>query len=181
MRFRPIACCVAVLAFVAAGRAEAAMGIIDEAKLGILAHDVPIGGDHKEQGADANGELLFVSPAFLAPIWAPRPHVGFTVNSAGKNSYAYAGLTWTVNVADTIFVGLGVGGAIHDGPNTSSVFSRNHKGLGTRLLFHESVEIGYRMTRTWDIAAFLDHVSNASLGSRNPGLTNLGVRLGYTF
>jgi lipid A 3-O-deacylase len=181
MRPRHIACCVAVLTFAAAGRAEAQMGILDEVKLGVLDHDVPIGADHKEGGADINGEVLFVSPGFLAPVWAPRPDIGVTVNSAGGNSYAYAGLTWTANFTDAIFADLGLGGAIHDGPDTTSTFTRDHKGLGTRFLFHESVELGYRMTPRWNVALFLDHVSNADLGSQNPGITNLGLRLGYAF
>jgi lipid A 3-O-deacylase len=182
MRPRTIARCVAaVLACAAAGRAEAAMGILDEAKLGVLDHDVPIGGDSREPGPDVNGEVLFVSPSFLAPIWAPRPHVGITINSAGKNSYAYAGLTWTATFFDAFFADLGLGGAIHDGPDSSSVFTRDHKGLGTRVLFHESVELGYRFSHNWSVAAFLDHVSNANLGGHNPGITNLGARVGYAF
>ena len=181
MRAHNIAFSVAVLAVVAAGPAQAAMGILDEAKLGILDHDVAIGADHKEPGAGINGEALFVSPAFLAPIWAPRPHLGINASSAGKNSYAYAGLTWTANFIDAIFADLGLGGAIHDGPDVSSVETRDHKGLGTRVLFHESVEIGYRFTRTWNIAAYIDHVSNADLGKHNPGITNVGMRIGYVF
>jgi len=34
-------------------------------KLGVLDHDVPIGGDHKKRCVDANGEILFMSPSFL--------------------------------------------------------------------------------------------------------------------
>lgn len=169
-----------VMALCASGRAEAAMGILDEAKLGLLDHDVPIGGEHHEPGVDGNAELLFVSPAFLAPILAPRPDVGFVVNSAGKNSYAYGGLTWRANVGD-FFADLGLGGAIHDGPDDVSPDTRDHKGLGSRFLFHESAELGYRFTATWSFAIFLDHVSNADIGRHNPGLTNLGGRIGYRF
>jgi lipid A 3-O-deacylase len=181
MRPPIVARCVVVLAFAAAGRAEAAMGILDEAKLGILDHDIAIGGDHTEPGADANAELLFVSPSLLAPLWAPRPHVGITINSVGKNSYAYAGLTWTARLTEAIFADLGLGGAVHDGPDSSSVFTRDHKGLGTRVLFHESAELGYRFSNSWSAAVFLDHISNADLGDHNPGLTNLGLRVGYAF
>jgi lipid A 3-O-deacylase len=181
MRPRKIASSIAVLAIMASGPAKAAMGILDEAKLGILDHDVTIGAHHEEPGVDANAELLFVSPALLASIWAPRPHIGVTVNSAGRNSYAYAGLTWTANFTDAIFGDFGAGGAIHDGPNRTAMATRDHKGLGTRFLFHESVELGYRLSHTWNVAAFLDHVSNADLGRRNPGITNIGLRLGYAF
>lgn len=34
--------------------AHAGSGVVDEMKLGVLDHDVPIGGDHKECCVDAN-------------------------------------------------------------------------------------------------------------------------------
>jgi lipid A 3-O-deacylase len=77
------------------GSSRAAAGIIDEVKLGILDHGVAIGGDHKECCVDVNGEVLFISPNFLRPIWAPRPHIGFTANTGGGNGYGYFGLSWT--------------------------------------------------------------------------------------
>lgn len=178
--------CALAPALLLPSAAYAAAGPIDELKLGVLAHDVPIGGDHREPGADANVEVLFVSPSFLAPIFAPRPHLGVTVNSAGKNSYGYFGLTWTAMLTHAagvpesgLFAGLGLGGAVHTGPNNST--AADHKGLGTRLLFHESVEFGYRFTDGVGLSAFLDHISNADIGTHNPGLTNLGLRIGIKF
>ena len=161
------------------GTSIAAMGPIDEVDLGVLAHDVPIGDDHRENGVDINAEALFVSPALLAPISAPRPHLGVSVNTIGKNSWVYGGLTWTVPIGDMFFGNLGLGGAIHDGPDSS--VARDHVGLGTRVLFHESVELGYRFTPVWNCGVYLEHVSNADLGSHNPGITDLGLRVGYTF
>jgi len=181
MRSRDIAVAAAILAYAGAGAAKAQMGILDEVKLGVLDHDAPIGADHRERGADINAEALFVSPGFLAPVWAPRPDVGVNINSLGKTSYAYAGLTWAANFSPVCFADLSVGGAIHDGPDTVSINTRDHKGLGTRVLFHESVEVGYRFTPQWSFAVFLDHVSNAGLGSQNPGITNVGGRVGYKF
>jgi hypothetical protein len=34
---------------------------------------------------------------------------------------------------------------------------------------------------SYSLALFLDHVSNANIGSSNPGITNLGLRLGIAF
>ncbi len=108
------------------------------------------------------------------------------INSDGKNSYAYAGPTWTgtflrdlASQGDRVFAALGLGGAIHDGPDIS--FTEDHKGLGTRLLFHKSAQLGYRIDARWSASIFLDHVSNADIGERNPGLTDLGLRAGYKF
>jgi hypothetical protein len=177
MRLRIFACgCLATLT---AGSAQAAIGVLDEADLGALSHDVQIGGEHHEPGVDGNAELRFVSPGFLAPIFAPRPNLGVEINSAGKNSYTYAGLVWRAPLFAGLFADLGLGGAIHDGPNRSSTI--DHKGLGTRVLFHESMALGYQFTSTWSAAAYIDHVSNADIGRSNPGLTNIGARLGYLF
>ena len=155
------------------------MGPLDEVDLGVLAHSVPLGDDHREKGVDINGEALFTSPSFLAPIWAPRPSLGVTVNTIGKNSWVYWGLTWTVPIWSQFFGNLGLGGAIHDGPDSSS--ERDHVGLGTRVLFHESLEFGYHITPVWNTNIYLEHVSNANLGGHNPGITDAGLRLGYSF
>jgi hypothetical protein len=174
-----VAAFATVLAAIPLSRAAADAGIVDDVALGLLAHDVPIGDGHREPGADGNAELRFVSPAFLAPLWAPRPHLGVDLNSAGKNSLAYGGLTWTANFSPLLFGNLGLGGAIHDGPDVSA--TRDHKGLGTRVLFHEYVELGAHIAAPWSASLFLDHASNADLGRHNAGLTNLGLRLSYAF
>jgi lipid A 3-O-deacylase len=176
MKTKKIALLAFAVALAAPAQGYAADGNLDEAKLGLIAHDVPIGAHREEDGVDINGELLFVSPEILSVIWAPRPHIGVSINSDGGNSYGYFGLTWTANFLDSFFADLGLGGAIHTGPNIST--DPNHKGLGTRMLFHESVEIGYRITARHSVAL---HISNARLGVRNPGLTNLGVRVGFAF
>lgn len=186
MHIRGMVVFLALATISSGGPARADDGVVDEAKIGLSAHDIAIGTHHEESGIDGNGEVLFVSPDMLQSILAPRPHVGLMVNSDGKNSFAYAGLTWTATLVhglaapdDGLFAGLGLGGAIHDGPDVSS--SLDHKGLGTRALFHESLEAGYRATGHWSVSLFLDHVSNADLGRHNPGLTDLGLRSGYRF
>jgi lipid A 3-O-deacylase len=184
MRNTTRALLLAVLAAACPGAARAQW--LDEAKLGLLAHDVAIGGDHRENGVDANLEALFASPALFRPIFAPRPHLGVVVNPRGGSSYAYTGLTWTgtlarsfIGTGDAVFASLGLGGAIHSGPNVSE--ERDRKSLGTRLLFHEYLEVGYRFTTPLSLALFLDHVSNANIGRHNAGVTNLGLRAGWAF
>jgi lipid A 3-O-deacylase len=179
MRLRIVA--VAIMAALAAGPANAAMGVLDSVELGVLDHDIAIGTSHREPGADVNTEIRFVSPGWLAPLFAPRPHLGFEANTSGGNSYGYGGLTWEVPFGSAFFADLGLGGAVHTGPDTVSRTTTDRKGLGTRALFHESVDLGYHLTRHWSFAAYIDHVSNADLGSHNPGITNLGARVGYSF
>src|SRR5690606_8870475 len=84
---------------VAAGVGSAATGgdpvrgYLSEVRGGGLAHDVGVFGRSEEDGVDVNVELLFVSPDFLKPIWAPRPHIGASVSTSGETSQAYFGLT----------------------------------------------------------------------------------------
>ncbi len=167
-----------VFGLLVCGSAAAQDRWIDEGKLGVLDHDIAIGDPHNEPGVDVNGELLFASPGFLKAIGAPRPHLGGSVNSAGATSYGYFGLTWTGDFSD-FFVAGALGGAIHDGEINRD--QPHRKELGSRILFHEYVELGYRVTAVVSISLFLDHMSNADLARHNGGLTNLGLRAGYKF
>jgi len=72
-----------------------------------------------------------------------------------------------------------LGGGIHDGHLYSAPPAR--KVLGSRLLFRESGEAGYQLTRSISLSVMLDHLSNAGLASHNQGLTNVGARVGVTF
>src|SRR5580658_1598263 len=171
VNWRQAAAMLPLAAILALSRPARAEGWIDEGKLGVMYHDIPIGGDHREPGPDINGELLFASPDFLQAIGAPRPHLGGSLNTAGATSYGYFGLTWTLAPWDgPLFFGLGLGGAVHDGDLDKDIPDR--KELGSRILFHESVEGGWRISRRFSLSAFLDHMSNADLATHNAGMTN---------
>lgn len=157
-----------------------------EARIGLLAHDAPIGGKHVEDGVDVHGEILFPSPAFLEPILAPRPNIGVDVNTSGDTSQIYAGLTWQFGlfdqvIADTdrVWIELGFGGAVHDGQLNNA--DRTLKALGSRVLFHESVAVGYDYLPGYNVSVLLDHSSNANLATNNAGITNIGMQLGFAF
>jgi len=163
-------------------------GWIDEGKLGVLAHDNRVFGLGRpgETGADINVEILFTSPAFLRVLGAPRPHLGVSVNTAGQTDYGYVGLTWRgrpwrplLALPDALFVAGSLGGGAHDGYLNTAPPGR--KRLGSRLLFRESVEVGYQLTRRISMSALYDHLSNAGLAHYNQSLNNLGVRVGVTF
>jgi lipid A 3-O-deacylase len=161
-------------------------GVVDEIKAGVLAHDVGFLGDPVEGGADVVGEVLFKSPAFLSAIGAPRPTLGVSANTEGKTDYAYADLTWTATIwhpaaesEDGLYLGGFLGGAVHDGRLEAS--SAGNKDLGTRALFHLGIEIGYQITPACSVEAYLSHLSNADISSRNPGLNNVGLRTGFSF
>jgi lipid A 3-O-deacylase len=169
--------------------AAAQTKLVDEVKIGALAHDVGFLTHHVEGGADVNLEMLFTSPEFFRVIGSPRPHIGADINTDGNTSDGYFGLTWSVTLvhgvfgpSDGIFVNGSLGGAIHDGsPLTGAVQPPGHKLLGSRILFRESAELGYQINPSVSISAILDHISNANLAPRNAGITSAGARLGFKF
>src|SRR5207237_8630444 len=166
--------------------AAAPLNIVDEGKAGILGHDVGFLGHHLEKGPDVNLEMLFTPPDLLALSASPRPHIGADINTAGKTSDGYFGLTWGImliqslfGASDGVFINGSLGGAVHDGYIDSG--PANRKLLGLRVLFRESAELGYQLNPAISVSALLDHISNANLGRHNMGLTSAGARLGFKF
>jgi len=168
------------------GNSASARGVVDEVKIGVLAHDIGFLGDSVEGGADIVGEILFESPDFLHVIGAPRPTIGGSVNTNGKTNYLYVDMTWKASVwaptmrqGDSIYLGAFAGCAVHDGHLNER--DDGNKDLGTRALFHLGVEVGYQITPAYSIELYFSHLSNAFTSSQNPGLNNLGVRAGFKF
>jgi lipid A 3-O-deacylase len=177
--------------------AEAGGGIVDEIKLGFLSADTGVGDTKVEHGLDVNGEVLFTAPQWLIspddPEWvkillAPRPDIGFTANAEGGTSFGYIGLNWTADFAqnllndhDGLYFSFGLGGAISNSDLSRNSEASNNKDMGSRGLFHLYTEFGYRVTQHVNVSVFYEHYSNAGLGTSNPGMNNLGMRLGYKF
>jgi lipid A 3-O-deacylase len=177
-----IAACLALLP----ATASAQIKLIDEIKLGGLAHDVTFGGRHLESGADINLEMLFTPPDILRVLGSPRPHIGADINTSGNTSDGYFGLTWGImliqslfGAGDGVFANGSLGGAIHDGFIDTAPAGR--KRLGSRVLFRESAELGYQITPNASVSAMVDHISNANLGNHNAGITSAGARFGFKF
>ena len=168
------------------GRAAAQTKLVDEVKIGVLAHDVGFLGTHVENGADVNLEMLFTPPDVFRYIGSPRPHIGGDINTNGNTSYGYFGLTWGImliqnlfGAGDGVFVNGSLGGAVQDGYLLTAPPDR--KRLGSRVLFRESLELGYQVNPAISVSAILDHISNANLASRNAGITSAGARIGVKF
>jgi lipid A 3-O-deacylase len=153
---------------------------VSEVRFGASAQD-PSG---PESGsANLTGEILSVRPLTVAdPILSlliPRVHLGGSLNLDGRTSFGYAGLTWTLDVTPSVFMEASLGGAVHDGENNP--VERHRNALGCTVLFRESGSLGIRVTKDWSVIATVEHLSNAGLCSNNRGLTNVGVRVGYSF
>lgn len=159
-----------------------AQSLIEEVKLGVLYHDVPdlwSGFRLEREGADINVELL-LKPSFPGLFFGTiRPVVGGTVSTRGDTNHAYAGLRWQADLGAGFFVGVGLGGAVHDGHLLPD--SRRHKALGSRVLFHIPAEIGYRLDSHNSLSLYFEHTSNAGLARHNEGMDRIGMRYGYKF
>jgi lipid A 3-O-deacylase len=154
---------------------------VSEVRLGALAHD-PLS---PERGsADVSGEVLFAKPFTSSdPLYnalLPRPDIGFSANTGGKTSAAYAGVAWDYNITNRIFGEAGFGGSVNNGHGGLNP-PVGHSAIGCNELFRESGTLGYRLTQNWSVMATVEHMSNAGLCDRNRGITNEGVKVGYSF
>ena len=187
--------CTALLALMAVAPASAD-GIVSDLQIGVLAHDVPILGIQREHGADINGELRFVSPvpnewvADIPPAWrwmlTPRPNIGVDANTSGYTSQLYFGLTWTADLfrdvvtpQDRVYFAISFGPAFNNGHRFAT--RGDQLSLGSNVLFHPSVELGYWFNPRYSVAVYFEHSSNAGLAAQNAGLDNMGIRLGLAF
>ncbi|HEX2840025.1 acyloxyacyl hydrolase [Hyphomicrobium sp.] len=156
-------------------------GWIEELKVGVLAHDVPdlwSGFRAESNSAALNFEAL-LSPSVVFLGGAIRPVVGASVNTEGGTSNIYVDARWQYETPSGIFFGLGLGGTVHDGQLELKDFDR--KALGSRVLFHIPLEIGYRLDAHNSISAYFEHMSNAYTVDPNEGLDRIGLRYGYRF
>jgi lipid A 3-O-deacylase len=151
-----------------------------EIRGGVLAHDVPglWSGFRLEGGVDINAEVLFGTglPLFGGIL---RPAVGASVNTEGFTSRVYADARWEYQWQSGIFLGLGLGGTVHNGLLDPT--DPDKKALGSRILFHIPLEIGLRLDERNSISVYFEHMSNAFLADSNEGLDAIGVRFGHKF
>jgi len=154
---------------------------LSEVRAGILIHDRGLFIPRRETGQDLNVEVLFRSPRWklFQAVWSPRPHVGISINDEGQTSQFYGGFTWEWRPFGNAFIDGSLGLSVHDGHLRTSRPDR--EGLGSRVLFRESIELGYRFHARHALSFIVDHISNAGLTPENDGITSTGFRYGYRF
>jgi lipid A 3-O-deacylase len=151
--------------------------LVEEVKVGAFIHDFQYFKSRNEGGGSLGLEMLFRSPAFLAPVFAPRPHLGVIAHSAGVSHHLYGGLTWELPLPLGLFLAGSFGLDVHTGETSTERSDR--VGLGSRVLFRSAGELGLRLAERHSLSLLLSHMSHARLSSdRNPGLNHLGVRYG---
>jgi lipid A 3-O-deacylase len=161
--------------------AQQARPLIDEVRLGVLAHDVPelwSGWTIENRKPDLNGEFI-LSPSLAFLGGKIRPAIGGTWNTGGGTSKAYIDARYEYQTALGMFFGLGLGAAVHNG--YLDPVSLDHKALGSRVLFHIPIEVGYRFDNGQTLSVYFEHISNGYTQRSNEGLDSLGVRYGFRF
>jgi hypothetical protein len=180
MRIFALAVTVGLCLTAAVPSAEAG-GFVYEIKTGVLAHDVDglwSGFRLEDQTADINIEAI-LSPS-LPFLWGTiRPAVGGTINTRGQTSNAYVDARWETGAPVGIFFALGLGAAVHNGHLEPDAVDR--KALGSRVLFHIPIELGYRFDAHNSLSVYFEHMSNANTSDNNEGMDFLGLRYGYRF
>lgn len=178
---RSLAVLSLALTTVASAHVAYAQSIVRELRAGVLWHDVPelwSGFQLERNSIDINGEIVF-APGLPFLFGMIRPALGGTVSTVGDTSHAYLDARWEIEGPAGLFVGLGLGAAIHDGYLQPERYDR--KALGSRLLFHIPFEIGLRFDQHNSISVYFEHTSNANTKDDNEGLDRLGIRYGYKF
>jgi lipid A 3-O-deacylase len=152
--------------------------------------DVRLGGSlqdttSRERGvANFSGEIL--SPRLMAlqdrvaSAFVPRFHLGANTNFGRATSFAYAGLTWTLDVTKSLFVEGSLGAALNDG-KTGYFVPDNRVATGCSGGLREALGVGVKLNDRWSVVTTLEHFSNGGACDRNRPLSNFGARLGYTF
>ena len=107
-----------------------------------------------------------------------QPYVFGALNTAGDTSYAAVGLS--AKFGGAIFIRPGLGLGVHTGSARNFNDPTNERiEFGSRILFEPELGIGARIAPRTTVEASWVHMSQGQLFSRqNPGIDNIGVRLG---
>jgi hypothetical protein len=158
--------------------------LVEELRAGVFGDDA-VG--RERQAPMGSVELLSSPMQFyatanpaLAALFNPRFETGAMLNGYGLTSYAFAGLNWRTPQWNRVFGEFGFGGAVNDSSNDPH--NPRRTDLGCPVTFRESAGLGFNLTDRIDIVGSIEHISQAQLCSRNnPGLTSVGLRIGYKF
>lgn len=178
---------------------------VSEIVLGGFIHDP--GQDNNEANTwDVNLEIIFRKVTFatfenryLRFLFSPNPILGGSINNEDETHTAYIALNWQHQFENRLFLAGSFGFAVHTGnldqaerqcapaegcslPGNRAFVNTGEVTLGSRILFRESVELGYRVAQRHGISVYFAHMSNASIfDDDNDGMNFLGLRYRYAF
>ena len=119
-----------------------------------------MGFQHQDQSLYRNTFLGNISPITGGFI---------TENSA---AYIYTGIEWNVDLGGMVFTPSFAPGLYHEGDG---------KDLGHVLEFKSEVQLSYETSEKSSFGVTYNHVSNASLGNKNPGANSYMLNFLKTF
>ncbi len=109
-----------------------------------------------------------------------RAHVIGEVNTSGGTDFAAAGVSWRLHIGRDFYIAPGIGGAIQDGGTEQFQVRPDRLSLGSRVLFEPELTAGWHATDRLSVEFHYNHLSHGQLaGPQNPGVDNLGLRLGW--
>ncbi|WP_372423493.1 acyloxyacyl hydrolase [Salinarimonas chemoclinalis] len=158
-------------------------GFLSEARFGVFSVD-PFS---EESSGAVHAELVFQKPLtpsdLFASYFVPRPHLGASLDFDGGVSFAFAGLSWNIDLGPRVFLEASIGGALQETRAAAYTTAARADGVaaGCGPSLRESASLGYRFNETWSVVASVEHLSNNGLCDEPTSMTNFGARLGYSF
>src|SRR5271165_5114391 len=119
------------------------------------------------------------SNPWVSWFFQPRLNIGAMINTGGKTSYGFTGLTWRIPIYGPVFFEGEFGGSVNNGPEHPEP---NRIFMGCVFNFRESGGFGVQLSRNVDLILSVEHTSHATFCTHiDPGLTDVGFRVGYKF
>lgn len=154
-----------------------APAVADQAWLGLYQHDITTSETKFEDGQDIKAGWIGAPLDRLRAIGRPSPHAIASISLKGQTNYVAAGLDWTIG--STLYLRVGIGLALHDGPKRAYRGGRR-VDLGSPILFEPELAGGWRLNDRFAIEGSWIHLSHGRLFShQNRGMDSGGVRLVY--
>lgn len=128
-----------------------------------LAQDYAVGyaGWYDFSQQDNEATQFGVEYRFTPYVYGIRPTAGINVSTDGS-VYGYGGINWDVPLLDNqlYLIPSFVAGGYSEGDG---------KDLGYGLEFRSGIELAYQLPSEHRVGLAFNHISNASLGDKNPG------------
>ena len=156
MKFAYMAACAALCFGLAAAPAQA--DNVNRVSIGLGYYDILDNHD----AADFRIEYRPGTPI----IWELRPWLGAEVTSDG-GVYGAGGFLYDFHMGNNWLLTPSIGAGLYaDGGG---------KDLGSTIEFRSMLELGYQFENASRVSAGFSHISNASIGDRNPGTEILSL------
>lgn len=161
-------------------------------------HDLVVQVDDsgQEQGSSVSLDATFRPPGFTRLVRPSRAYVGTAISLNGHTNFLQSGLLWRAE-GQRFYGEAGAGLAVHDGelelprpqPGLSAAENAARQkrlneeiAFGSRVLFHFTLAVGYRINDRWAVELGSQHWSQGGiLNKTNDGADQLFLRTAYRF